>query len=174
MEHENIHLRHVMLYEFWKGVSVGTAQKNIQDIYLDRAPALRTVKKWFGRFRNGDFNMDDQPRSGRPSAIDDDIVSSLVENTLASSNVKRRAECVSLSLPVQSLSFDKPYVVPPRGDTGNWAPYGIQAELQGLGGGLPPDMQYAGPPVSRICLSAHEQTPSYGSNSTTALWSPSG
>ena len=43
---------------------------------------------------------------------------------LASSNVKRRAECVSLSLPVQSLSFDKPYVVPPRGDTGNWAPYG--------------------------------------------------
>ena len=43
---------------------------------------------------------------------------------LASSNVKRRAECVSLSLPVQSLSFDKPYVVPLRGDTGNWAPYG--------------------------------------------------
>ena len=36
---------------------------------------------------------------------------------LASSNVKRRAECVSLSLPVHSLSFDKPYVMPPRGDT---------------------------------------------------------
>ena len=29
-----------------------------------------------------------------------------------------------VSLPVQSLSFEKPYVVPPRGDTGNWAPYG--------------------------------------------------
>ena len=69
-----------MLYKFQKGVSVGTAQKNIQDVYLDRAPALRTVKKWFGRFRNGDFNMDDQLRSGRPSAIDDDIVSALVEN----------------------------------------------------------------------------------------------
>ena len=47
---------------------------------MDRAAALRTVKKWFGRFRNGDFNMDDQPRSGWPSAIDDDIVSALVEN----------------------------------------------------------------------------------------------
>ena len=23
-----------------------------------------------------------------------------------------------------SLSFDKPYVMPPCGDTGNWAPYG--------------------------------------------------
>ena len=49
--------------------------KNIQNLYLDRTPALRTVKKWFGRFRNGDFNMDNQLRSGRPSAIDDDIVS---------------------------------------------------------------------------------------------------
>ena len=43
---------------------------------------------------------------------------------LASSNVKTRAECVSLSLPVQSLSFDKPYAVPPCSDTGNLASYG--------------------------------------------------
>ncbi|XP_077291831.1 histone-lysine N-methyltransferase SETMAR-like [Arctopsyche grandis] len=80
MENEKIHLRHVMLYEFRKGVSVGTAQKNIQEVYLDHAPALRTVKKWFCKFRNGDFNMEDQPRSGRPSVIDDDIVSDLVKN----------------------------------------------------------------------------------------------
>ena len=33
-----------------------------------------------------------------------------------------------------------------------------QAELQGPGGGLPPDMQYAGPLVSGICPGAHEQT----------------
>ena len=49
-----------------------------------------------------------------------------------------------------------------------------QAELQGLREGLPPDMQYAGPPESGIRPGAHDQTPSYGSNSTTALWSPSG
>ena len=52
MENEKIHLWHVMLYEFRKGVSVGTAQKNIQDIYLDRAPALRTVKSG-----SADFEM---------------------------------------------------------------------------------------------------------------------
>ena len=49
-----------------------------------------------------------------------------------------------------------------------------QTELQGLRGGLLPDMQYARPLVSGICPDAHEQTLSYGSNSTTALWSPSG
>ncbi|XP_026827673.1 histone-lysine N-methyltransferase SETMAR-like [Ooceraea biroi] len=79
MENEKVHLRHVMLYEFRKGVSVGTAQTNIQSVYLDRAPALRTVKKWFGRFRNSDFNLEDQLCSGRPSGIDDDIVCALVE-----------------------------------------------------------------------------------------------
>ena len=65
-----------MLYytSFGKEWVLELQQKNIQDVYLDRAPALRTVKKWFGRFRKGDFNLDDQPRSDRPSDIDDDIV----------------------------------------------------------------------------------------------------
>ena len=79
IKNDKVHLRHVMLYEFRKGVSVGTAQKNISSVYLDRAPALNTVKKWFGRFRNGDFNLEDQPRSGRPSSTDDDAVSNLVQ-----------------------------------------------------------------------------------------------
>lgn len=80
MEKDKIHLRHVMFYEWRKGVSVGVAQKNIQDVYLDHAPAIRTVKKWFGRFRNGDFSISDKSRSGRPSAIDDDLISALVKN----------------------------------------------------------------------------------------------
>lgn len=79
MENEKLHFRHVMLYEFRKGVSVGIATKNIRDVYLDRAPALRTVKKWFGRFGNGDFNLDDRSRSGRRSDIDDNVVRALVE-----------------------------------------------------------------------------------------------
>ena len=91
---------------------------------------------------------------------------------LANSNVKRRAECVSLYLPVQSLSFDKPYVVPPHGDTKNWAPYGLRLNYDDSEEVCPPDIQYAGPPVSGICPGTHEQTPSYESNSTTALWSP--
>lgn len=32
-----------MLYEFRRAVIVGTAQKNIEDIYLDRATAFQTV-----------------------------------------------------------------------------------------------------------------------------------
>ena len=90
---------------------------------------------------------------------------------LASSNVKRRAKCISLSLPVHSLSFDKPYVVPPRGDTGNWAPYGPRLNYKDSEEVC---SQTCNMQVGGICPGAHEQTPSYGSNSTTALWSPSG
>lgn len=49
MENEKLHVRHVMLYKFWKGVSVETATKNIRDIYSDCAPTLRTFKKWFSK-----------------------------------------------------------------------------------------------------------------------------
>lgn len=67
-----MHLRHVMLYEFRKGVSVGTAQKNIQSVYLAVFLLSGQLKSEFDRFRNGDFNLENQPRSGRPSGIDDD------------------------------------------------------------------------------------------------------
>jgi len=78
MDKEKLHFRHVMLYEFRKGIIVGAATKNIQKVYLDRA--LRTVKKWFAKFRRGDFNLEDEPCSGRPSDIDDDALRALIAN----------------------------------------------------------------------------------------------
>lgn len=80
MDNEKDHMRHIMLYEFRKGKTVGAATKDIREVYLDRAPALRTVKKWFAKFRSGDFNLEDQPRSGRPSELDDDVLRTLVAN----------------------------------------------------------------------------------------------
>lgn len=76
MENDKLHVRHVILYEFKKEMSVGSATKNIKDVYSDRAPSLSAVKKWFGRFRNGDFNLNDQPRSGRLSGVNNDCISS--------------------------------------------------------------------------------------------------
>lgn len=79
MNVDKIHLRHVMLYEFHKGISVGIAYKNIHGVYLDGAPSVRTIKKWFRRFRDGDFNLEDQSRSGRPSEIKDDMIDTMLE-----------------------------------------------------------------------------------------------
>ncbi|CAD7006174.1 unnamed protein product [Ceratitis capitata] len=80
MDNEKDHMRHIMFYEFRKGKTVGAAIKDIREVYLDRAPALRTVNKWFAKFRSRDFNLEDQPGSGRPSELDDDVLRTLVAN----------------------------------------------------------------------------------------------
>ena len=64
MNNDKLHLHHGMLHLLKKEVSIETVTKNIKDVYLDRAPDLSKVKKWFGRFRNGDFNLNNQLRTG--------------------------------------------------------------------------------------------------------------
>lgn len=49
------------MYEFQKGVSVETTQKHSKRFLL--------FVQWRGRFRIGDFNVEDQPRSGWLSGI---------------------------------------------------------------------------------------------------------
>ena len=39
----------------------------------------RTVQCWFTKFRSGDFSLEDQPRSGRRTVIQDEDLRTLVE-----------------------------------------------------------------------------------------------
>lgn len=80
MNIDKVNLRHVMLYEFRKGITVSAALKNIQNVYQDQAPGKRTVEKWFAKFRRGEFNLQDEARSGRPSDLVDDVLRALVRN----------------------------------------------------------------------------------------------
>lgn len=61
-------------------MSIGRARKNIQDVYLDPAPSPKTVKKWFCRFRNCDFNLKDEIHYGPLSDIDNDEIRNLINN----------------------------------------------------------------------------------------------
>lgn len=63
LENDKLHLHHVK-----KEVNVGTATKNIKNVYLDRT--LRTVKKWFSRFQNCGCE--------RPSSINNDCIRDLL------------------------------------------------------------------------------------------------
>lgn len=99
MDKEKLHFRHVMLYEFRKRITVGAATKNIQNVYLDRAPALRMIKKWFAKFHRGDFILEDEPRSERPSDIDDDVLRILIAN-----NARISTEEVAKALNIDRLT----------------------------------------------------------------------
>jgi hypothetical protein len=62
---ENQHFRHLLVYEFSRGSNAAEAARNICAVYGEDFIAERTAQKWFARFKQGDFDMSDTPRSGR-------------------------------------------------------------------------------------------------------------
>ncbi|XP_020289890.1 histone-lysine N-methyltransferase SETMAR-like [Pseudomyrmex gracilis] len=79
MNIDRVHLRVIMMYEFRRGTRISNTVKNICDVFGENAVSIPTCERWFAKFKRGDFNLEDQPRSGRPSGIDDDIVRNLVD-----------------------------------------------------------------------------------------------
>ncbi|EZA54736.1 Histone-lysine N-methyltransferase SETMAR [Ooceraea biroi] len=69
-----------MLFYYRKGKNASQVTNSICSVYGEGALAERTVRKWFAKFRAGDFNLKDQERSGRPSTTDDDQIETLIEN----------------------------------------------------------------------------------------------
>ena len=76
---KNPHLRHVLLYEYHQGINATQAAQNINALYGDGFVAERTARHWFNKFKNLNFDLDDAPRSGRPSEFDDDRLVELLE-----------------------------------------------------------------------------------------------
>ena len=55
-------------------------QKKICAVYGEGAVTDRMGQKWFVKFHDGDFSLDDAPRSGRPVEVDSDQIKTLTEN----------------------------------------------------------------------------------------------
>ena len=87
MELENIHLRHCMLFQFWAKKNAVQAAKAICDVYGIDAISERTCQKWFDRFRGGNYDLNDDERSGRPEELQtDEFVELLDENPAQSTS----------------------------------------------------------------------------------------
>jgi hypothetical protein len=52
------------LYEFNRGSKAAEAARNIGAVYGEGSIAERTAQKWFPRFKQGNSDMSDTPRSG--------------------------------------------------------------------------------------------------------------
>jgi len=52
----------------WKK-SAAEAHRMLVEVYDDTAPTDKSCREWFRRFKDGDFSVEDKPRSGQPKKI---------------------------------------------------------------------------------------------------------
>lgn len=62
-------IRIILLHEFRLGHKATEAANNICSTMGPGVLSIRTAQHWFDRFRNGNYELDDQPRSGRPIGV---------------------------------------------------------------------------------------------------------
>jgi histone-lysine N-methyltransferase SETMAR len=80
MEFDNTHLRHILLFLFRQGKKASEARLDICSIYGDEALTERTCYKWFSKFKQGDFSLEDAPRSGGPRKVNNEDLEALLED----------------------------------------------------------------------------------------------
>jgi histone-lysine N-methyltransferase SETMAR len=95
MENNDVHFRHLMLYYFRKSRTPTETLEKILKVYVDATLSLRTVQRWFKRFQEGDFDLEDRPRSGRPSVTEPDPLVELLQDN-ARLSVREMSELLGL------------------------------------------------------------------------------
>lgn len=79
MDNQSKHFRHIMLFYYKKGKNAAATWKKIAHVYGEDAVTESTVRRWFVKFRAGNFDLEDADRPGRPSAVDDDQIKVQIE-----------------------------------------------------------------------------------------------
>ncbi|KAK6763441.1 hypothetical protein RB195_023947 [Necator americanus] len=75
----NQHFRHLLFFAFHRGQKAAEAARDICKVHGEGAIGKSTARKWFANFKNGDFNVDDSARCGRPSDLDEERLTALLK-----------------------------------------------------------------------------------------------
>ena len=68
------HVRYIIFYEWRRGTGATATVRNINSVWGEDTTSIATVHRWFARFKEGDTDFEDKPRSGRPLAVDDSVI----------------------------------------------------------------------------------------------------
>ncbi|EFN81607.1 Histone-lysine N-methyltransferase SETMAR, partial [Harpegnathos saltator] len=80
-------LRYILQFYFDKGANVAQAREEICAVYGQDTLSKATAKRWFSRFRSGNFDVQDVLRSGRPITEKvDDILAKVEQDWHVSSH----------------------------------------------------------------------------------------
>ena len=76
---EKEHVRHCLLFAFQLKKSAAEAQELICSALGDDAVSYSTCKKWFQRFKLGNFDLHDEERTGKAKLVEDEELEQLLE-----------------------------------------------------------------------------------------------
>ena len=94
--------RNILLYYFWICKNAVQARKKSHDVYGEKSLTECQYQNWFSRFRSGDVDHKDAPRSGRPTEVDDDEIKAMIENNRRSTT---REIAVKLTYHIHVLKY---------------------------------------------------------------------
>ena len=76
------HVRYIIFYEWRRGTGAMAAVRNINSVYEKDTTPTATVHRWFARFKKGDTDFINKPRSERPLVVDDSVILDTVKKDL--------------------------------------------------------------------------------------------
>ncbi|GFT00898.1 mariner Mos1 transposase [Trichonephila clavipes] len=78
-EPKSRHLREVLIFCFNMKKSAAEAHRMLSNTYGEAAISERTCREWFQRFKNGDFDVEDQHGGGREKVFEDTELEALLD-----------------------------------------------------------------------------------------------
>ena len=89
------HFRHLLFFAFHRGQKAAEAAWDICMVYGEGVIGESMARKWFAKFKNGNFDIDNTPHSRRPSEFDKDHLKALLkqESRQTSHELVKKMNC---------------------------------------------------------------------------------
>ena len=89
------HFQNLLFFAFYQNQTAAEAARDICMVYRKGVIGESTARKWFAKFRNGNFDIDNTPCSRRPSEFDEDHLKALLkeESYQTSCKLAKKMNC---------------------------------------------------------------------------------
>ncbi|EGI70647.1 Mariner Mos1 transposase [Acromyrmex echinatior] len=125
-EPNSCHLREVLIFCFNMKKSAAEAHRMLSNIYVkyygEAAISEKECGKWFQRFKNDDFHVEDQHSGGREKVFKDAELKALLDQD-SCQNQKKLARSLGVTRPAISKRLKAMGMIQKQG---NWMPYELK------------------------------------------------